>query len=98
MGERLKADLDRITEVSVRLGMVEREFGQASAFAADNAAFGSPVLASAVDSFANGWSKHRAALIADLAQVAHLSSAAVASYNGTDEKLAEGLRKAEKSS
>ena len=95
MGERLKTDLDRIQEVSARLGMIEREFGQASAFAADNAAFGSQTLASAVDSFADGWSKHRAALIADLAQVAHLSAAAVTSYDGTDEKLAEGLRQAE---
>jgi hypothetical protein len=40
VSERLKADLDRIREVSARLAMVEREFGEAPAFAADTAAFG----------------------------------------------------------
>lgn len=96
MGDRLKADLARIRQVSTRLGWVEREFTAATEIARGYGGYlGSANLTGALDDFATGWSRHRAALIADLAQVAKLSQLAANSYQGTDAKLASALQKAE---
>jgi hypothetical protein len=92
---RLKADLTRIRQVSRRLTGIKREFSQASVIASGYAAYlGSSQLSGAIDSFANGWSQHRQALIAELAQVASLSDAAATAYESTDDQLAAALRKA----
>jgi hypothetical protein len=96
MSDRLKADLTRIRQVSARLSWVEREFSDATEFARDYGGFlGSAELAGALDSFASGWSKHRAALLSELTHVARLSELAADSYQGADDKLADALRKAE---
>jgi hypothetical protein len=96
MGDRLKADLGRIRQAPARLGRVEREFGDATQLAqGDSGYLGSAELASALDSFATGWSRRRAALIAQLADVARLSAVAADSCQGTDGKLTGAMRKAE---
>jgi hypothetical protein len=92
---RLKADLGRIRQVSGRLGSVEREFSDSTQFTDGNGAFlGFADLAAAVDSCVSGWSRQRAALIAQLANVARLSALAASSYEETDAQLAAVLHKA----
>jgi hypothetical protein len=96
MGDRLKADLARIRQASARLGQVEREFGDATQLPQGySASLGSAELTGALDLFATGWSRHRAALIAQLADVARLSEVAADSCQGTDGKLTGALRNAE---
>ena len=93
--ERLRADLSRISEVSARVRFISDQFTSATELASTySAALGSADLASAVDAFANGWAKHRAALITDLKDVASKSALAVSEYEKTDNTLARDARPA----
>lgn len=81
--------------MSARLGWVEREFSDATTLTSGDGAFlGSDALAAAVESCVNGWSRRRAALVAQLAGVARLSALAADSYERTDAQLAAALDKA----
>ena len=61
--------------MSGRLGWVEREFSHTTQFTGNDATYlGSADLAAAFDSCVNGWSQQRTALIAQLANVARLST------------------------
>jgi hypothetical protein len=92
---RLIADLGRISQVSARLGSVEREFSDATQFIGGDEAFlGSADLATALESCVSGWCKQRTALIAQLSNVARLSGLAASSYEETDVQLAAVLDKA----
>ncbi|MGH3252950.1 MAG: hypothetical protein ACRDOI_42990 [Trebonia sp.] len=94
MDGRLVADLGRIRQVSGRLGLVEREFSDTTAFTGNDATFlGSADLATALDSCVNGWSQQRSALISQLSNVARLSALAASSYERTDAQLAAVLDK-----
>lgn len=91
--ERLRADLSRISEVSARVRSVSDQFAAATELASGYpAALGSADLASAVNAFANGWARHRAALIADLKDVAGKAALAVTEYETTDTTLARDAR------
>jgi hypothetical protein len=93
-GDRLKADLTRIGEVSARLSRLTTEFSAATQLASGySAELGSAQLASAFDSFANGWAKHRQQLITDLRDLAAHADQAVQEYERTDHGLASSLRK-----
>jgi hypothetical protein len=95
MDGRLIADLARIRQVSGRLGWVEREFSHTTQFTGSDAAYlGSADLAAAFDSCVNGWSQQRTALIAQLSNVARLSTLAADSYQETDDQLTAVLNKA----
>jgi hypothetical protein len=92
---RLMADLGRIWQVSGRLSWVERELSDASLLTDGDGAFlGSVELASAVAACVTGWSKQRAALVAQLSNVARLSALAAGSYEKTDAQLAAVLETA----
>ncbi len=95
MDGRLVADLGRISQVSGRLGWIEREFSDSTQFTGGDEAFlGSADLAAALDSCLNGWSQARTALIAQLKNVARLSALAASSYERTDAQLARVLDQA----
>jgi hypothetical protein len=93
-GDGIKADLQRIGGVSQRVAGIAAEFEATTQMASGYAQYlGSAELTSALDSFANGWAKHRAALIADLKDTAAKADLAVQEYRGTDDKLAAALPK-----
>jgi hypothetical protein len=93
-GDHLKADLSRIGEVSARISRLTAEFSAATQLASGySAELGSAQLASAFDSFANGWARHRQQLISDLRDVAAKADLAVQEYERTDHGLAGSLRK-----
>ncbi len=95
MDGRLMADLGRIRQVSGRLGWVERELSGASPFAGgDGAVLGDADLQAALQACVTGWSRQRAALIAQLSNVARLSGLAASTYEQTDAQLAAVLAKA----
>ena len=92
-GGRLRADLGEIGEVSARVSDLAGRFDATTQLSAGYAGdFGSAQLASAFCSFADGWSRHRAALIADLRSVAEDAAMSVRAYRDTDDELAAGLR------
>lgn len=92
-GDYLRADLDEIGEVSGRVSDLAARFEATTQLSAGYAGdFGSAQLASAFGSFADGWSRHRAALIADLRSVAQDASKSVQAYRHTDDELAADLR------
>lgn len=92
--ERLRADLRRIGQVSGQVRAMTAEFESETEMVAGYSGYlGSAQLAGALDSFASGWSKHRAQLISDLQDTASKAELAVTEYRGTDEKLADVLRK-----
>jgi hypothetical protein len=92
---RLMADLGRIRQVSSRLGWVEREFSDGSQFTdGDGTSLGAADLQAALQACVTGWSQQRAALIAQLSNVARLSGLAASSYEQTDAQLAAVLTKA----
>jgi hypothetical protein len=89
----LRANLDEIGEVSARVSDLATRFDATTQLNAGYSGdFGSAQLASAFGSFADGWSRHRAALIADLRSVAQDASKSVESYRHTDGALADDLR------
>lgn len=95
--DRIKADLRRIGQVSQRVAVIAAEFDATTQLVSGYAQYlGSAELSSALDSFANGWAKHRASLVADLKDTAGKADLAVREYHGTDDKLAATLRKATK--
>jgi hypothetical protein len=95
MDGRLIADLGRISQVSGRLGWVEREFADASQFTdGDGVVLGSADLESSLQACVTGWSQQRGALISQLSNVARLSSLAASSYEKTDNQLAAVLDRA----
>jgi hypothetical protein len=92
---RLMADLGRIWQVPGRLSWVEREFSDESPFTGgDGALLGSAALESAVAACVTGWGQRRAALIAQLSDVARLSALAAGSYEETEAQLAAVLDEA----
>lgn len=95
MDGRLMADLGRISQVSGRLGWVEREFSDASQFTdGDGTSLGAADLEAALQACVTGWSQQRTALIAQLSNVARLSGLAASSYEQTDAQLTAVLAKA----
>jgi hypothetical protein len=94
-GDHLRADLGEIGEVSARVADLAGRFDATTQLSAGYAGdFGSAQLASAFSSFACGWSRHRAALIADLRSVAEDAARSVQAYRHTDGELAADLRDA----
>ena len=91
--DRLRADLAEIGQVSSRVSDLAARFDAttqlSNGYGED---FGSGELAAAFGSFADGWSRHRAALIADLKSVAKDAAKSVAAYRHTDDSLASDLR------
>jgi hypothetical protein len=92
---RLMADLGRIWQVPGRLGWAEREFAGESQLTGEDGAFlGSAALASALQACVTGWGPRRAALLAQLSDVARLSALAAGSYESTEAQLAAVLEQA----
>lgn len=92
-GDYLRADLNEIGQVSARVSDLAGRFDATTQLSAGYSGdFGSAQLASAFGSFADGWSRHRAALIADLRSVAQDASKSVQAYRHTDDELATDLR------
>jgi hypothetical protein len=92
-GDYLRADLQEIGQVSGRVSDLAGRFDTTTQLSAGYSGdFGSAQLASAFGSFADGWSRHRAALIADLRSVAQDASKSVQAYRHIDGELAADLR------
>jgi hypothetical protein len=95
MGERLKADLTRIGQVSRQVQQIAGEFDASTRIVQGYAGcIGSAQLSGTLNSFATDWSIHRQRLLDDLKKESSLADTAVKSYQGTDADLAAALRKA----
>lgn len=94
-GDRIRADLDEIGEVSARVADLAARFAATAQLSAGYAGdFGSARLASAFGSFADGWSRQRSVLISDLQSVAEDAGKSVQAYRRADDELAADLRDA----
>jgi hypothetical protein len=92
--DRLRADLQRIAQVSGQVRAITAEFESETEMVSGYSGYtGSAQLTGALDSFASGWAKHRAQLISDLQDTASKAELAVKEYRGTDDQLADALRK-----
>jgi hypothetical protein len=91
VGDRLRADLAAIQQVSQSLNTLSGEFSSISAVADVGGAAGDSGLASALSDFAHGWSDKRKQLISEMQDLSKLADQAVKGYTGTDATLAHDL-------
>lgn len=91
MGDHLRADLTKISQVSRSMTALGDEFTNITHVADAGGAAGNAALASALSDFATDWSDKRNELIGQLKELATMASKAVQEYTGTDDTLASSL-------
>lgn len=95
MGDRLRADIDRIRQTADELRRIHDEFDHASSIVRSYRGFlGSGLLADRLDEFSDNWKIHREQLKGSLEKLAGLSKTAADAYDGVDHDLARALRDA----
>lgn len=97
MGNHLRADLTKISQVATSMTAIGAEFANITHVADVGGAAGDPTLASTLSDFATGWSDKRNQLIGQLRELATMAHKAVQEYTDTDGTLARSLSGADHS-
>lgn len=90
----LQVNLGLLQQTAGSLSMLIEEFSNASKIVSSaQRGVAEPILASALEDFADDWSVHRQSLLSSMETVYKMATESHKAYIATDDKLAQDLRK-----